>query len=59
MSREGTTQVNILTALSDGKPRTSREIDKELRLGSDSIESALGRLWRRSRILRSKTSSKQ
>lgn len=52
MSREGTTQVKILTVLSDGKPRTSREIDKELKLGSDSVESALGRLWRGSRVLR-------
>lgn len=52
MSREGTTQVKILTVLSDGKPRTSKEINKELRLGSDSIESALGRMWRGGRILR-------
>jgi hypothetical protein len=52
LSREGTTQVKILTVLSNGKPRTSKEINKELRLGSDSIESALGRMWRSRRILR-------
>ena len=52
MSREGATQLKILTVLSDGKPRTSKEINKELRLGSDSVESALGRMWRSSRVLR-------
>ena len=57
MSREGATQVKILTVLSNGKPRTSKEINKELRLGSDSIESALGRMWRSSRILRTAKSS--
>ena len=49
---EGTTQVKILTVLSDGKPRTSEEINNEIRLGSDSVESALKRLWRNSKILR-------
>jgi hypothetical protein len=52
LSREGATQLKILTVLSDGKPRTSKEIDKEIRLGSDAVESALGRLWKSSRILR-------
>src|SRR4030067_3607808 len=52
LSREGTTQVKILTLLSDGKPRTSKEINKELRLGSVSVESALGRMWRGKKILR-------
>lgn len=52
LSREGTTQVKILTLLSDGKPRTSKEINKELRLGNVSVESALGRMWRGKRILR-------
>jgi hypothetical protein len=44
--------VKILRVLSDGKPRTSKELNKELRLGSDSIESALGRMWRSGRVLR-------
>lgn len=52
MSREGTTQLKILRVLSDGKPRTSKEIDNEIKLGSDAIESALKRLWRNSKILR-------
>lgn len=52
MSREGKTQVKILTLLSDGKPRTSKEIGKEIMLGSDAVESALKRLWTNSKILR-------
>jgi hypothetical protein len=52
LSHEGATQVKILTVLSDGKPRTSKEIRGELRLSTDSIESALGRLWRGRRVLR-------
>ncbi|MCW4010015.1 MAG: hypothetical protein NWF05_05290 [Candidatus Bathyarchaeota archaeon] len=52
MSREGSTQIRILTVLSDGKPRTSKELNWELRLGSNAVESALGRMWRGGRILR-------
>jgi DNA-binding MarR family transcriptional regulator len=52
LPREGTTQLKILTVLSDGKPKTSKEIENVLMLGSDSVESALKRLWRNSKILR-------
>ena len=52
MFREAPTQVRIIAVLSDGKPRSSKDIDKELRLGRDSVESALGRMWRSKRVLR-------
>ena len=52
MLHEAPTQARIRAVLSDGKPRSSKDIDKELRLGCDSVESALGRMWRSKRVLR-------
>lgn len=52
MARTAATQAKIMVVLSDGKPRSSKEIGKELRLGRDSVESALGRMWRSKRVLR-------
>ncbi len=46
------TSQKILLLLSDGKPRSSKEIRAEVGFSRDSIESALIRLWRGSRVLR-------
>ena len=42
----------ILLLLSDGKPRSSKEIRGEIGFSRDSIESSLIRLWKQSKILR-------
>jgi hypothetical protein len=47
------TQEKLAYALSDGKPKSSKELTVELRLNSDIVESALGRMWRSFRVLRS------
>lgn len=49
---EAPTQAKIIAVLSDGKPRSSKDVDRALRLGRDSVESALGRMWRSGRVLR-------
>jgi len=41
-----------LMLLSDGKPRSSKEIGGEVGLSRDGVESALKRLWKKSMILR-------
>jgi hypothetical protein len=48
-----TTQEKILYALSDGKPQSSKELTQKLQLSSDVVESALSRMWRKFRVLRS------
>ena len=47
------TQQKLTLALSDGKPQSSKDLTQKLKLNSDIVESALGRMWRSSRILRS------
>ena len=47
------TQEKLAYALSDGKPKSAKELTVELRLNSDIVESALGRMWRGFRVLRS------
>jgi DNA-binding Lrp family transcriptional regulator len=46
------TSKRILALLSDGKPRSSKEIRKEIGFSRDSVESALIRLWKKTKILR-------
>lgn len=46
------TATRILAVLSDGRPRSSKEIRGEVRLSRDSVESALIRLWKKKKILR-------
>lgn len=46
------TQEKLALALSCGKPKSSKELMVELRLNSDIVESALGRMWRSFRVLR-------
>ena len=48
------TAPKILLLLSDGKPRSSREIRKEIGLSRDAIGSSLIRLWKNGSILRTK-----
>jgi hypothetical protein len=47
------TQEKLALVLSDGKPRSSKALTVELKLNSDIVESALGRMWRSFRVLRS------
>jgi hypothetical protein len=47
------TQEKILYALSDGKPQSFKELTQKLQLSSDVVESALSRMWRKFKILRS------
>jgi hypothetical protein len=47
------TQEKLALALSCGKPKSSKELTVELKLNSDIVESALGRMWRSFRVLRS------
>jgi DNA-binding MarR family transcriptional regulator len=49
------TATRILAVLSDGKPRSSKEIRGEVGLSRDSVESALIRLWKKNRVLRTAT----
>jgi hypothetical protein len=49
------TATRILGLLSDGKPRSSREIRQEVGFSRDSVESALIRLWKNKRVLRTIT----
>lgn len=49
---EKVTAQKILMLLSDGKPRSSKEIGGEIGLSRDAVESALKRLWKKSMILR-------
>jgi hypothetical protein len=47
------TQEKLALALSDGKPMSSKELTVKLKLNSDIVESAIGRMWRSFRVLRS------
>jgi hypothetical protein len=46
------TSKKILTLLSDGKPRSSKEIRGEVGFSRDAVESSLIRLWKKNRVLR-------
>jgi hypothetical protein len=48
------TASKILLLLSDGTPRSLREIRKEIGLGRDAIGSSLSRLWKNGSVLRTK-----
>ncbi len=52
MPGHGQTERLILSVLSDGKPRSQRELVQETGLGAKSVEGALYRLWRKGVILR-------
>ena len=47
------TQEKIVCALSDGKPKSAKELTLKLRLNSDIVESALRRMWHNFSVLRS------
>lgn len=48
----GPTQNRLLAVLSDGRPRSSRELGQETKLSSKVVESALWRLWKSGFALR-------
>ncbi|MDR0492972.1 MAG: hypothetical protein LBH74_04980 [Nitrososphaerota archaeon] len=48
------TQQKLILALSDGKPQSSKMLTQTLKLSSDIVEAALGRMWRNNKIMRSK-----
>jgi len=54
MGRDAASQRKVLAILSDGKPRSHRDIVKELGLSDPSVWSVLRRCWRRRLILRTK-----
>jgi len=47
------TQEKLALALSDGKPMSSKELTLKLKLNSDIVESAIGRMWCSFKVLRS------
>jgi len=51
MPLKGTAR-KILMLLSDGKPRSSREVRKEMGFSRDAIGSSLIRFWKKGEILR-------
>ncbi|MEM4311270.1 MAG: hypothetical protein QXX95_02660 [Nitrososphaerales archaeon] len=51
--RKDHTKQRILGLLTDGKPRSHREIVKETNLAKKAVEGSLYRLWREGLILRS------
>jgi len=48
------TQQKLILALSDGKPQSSKMLTQTLKLSSDIVEAALGRMWCNNKIMRSK-----
>jgi len=52
LSGHGQTERAILSVLSDGKPRSQRDLVRETGLSAKSVEGALYRLWRKGVILR-------